>query len=192
LTPGRGEHSLQLQHAADCIRDGGILAYAAESCFGLGCDPFNVEALERLLKIKQRSADQGLIVVAAQCEQLQGLVQWSALSETQQARVEASWPGPVSWLIPAHPDCPEMLRGQHSTLAVRVPAYKLVRDLCRQARMALVSSSANRHDQPALTTAAEVEHSMGAELDFILDAPIQGRAQPSRIVDAMTQQILRA
>ena len=189
-----GEHeglAQQIRIATRCVLAGGVIAYPTESCFGLGCDPGNEAAIKSLLKIKQRSAQQGLILVAAEAQQLDSYVLWDRLNAVQRAKVNSTWPGPVSWLIPASASCSPLLRGMHRSLAVRVPAFKLVRDLCRSSQMPLVSSSANRHGEPMLTTAAEVGTQLGGEIDYIIDQPVQGQSQPSQIIDAMTQKILR-
>jgi len=183
--------AVQITEAADCVNAGGVVAYPTESCFGLGCHPGNRHAIQHILDIKQRGADQGLILVAAETEQLEIYVDFSVLTETQCVRIEQSWPGPVSWLIPARPGCEPLLRGRHQTLAVRVSAFDLIQKLCRRANTALVSTSANRHAQAALTTANAVREQLGDEIAYIIDAPVQGLARPSRIIDATTQHLIR-
>lgn len=188
------EHDLlnrQIRIATKCVLDGGVIAYPTESCFGLGCNPCNEAAIERLLLIKQRSAKQGLILVAADRQQLNDYVQWDQLNASQLAKIRSTWPGPVSWLIPASDTCSPLLRGTHTTLAVRIPAFKLIHDLCRSVQMPLVSTSANRHGKPALIIAAELKAVMGRQIDYIIDHPVEGLAQASQIIDAMTQKILR-
>lgn len=184
--------SQQIRIATDCILKGGVIAYPTESCLGLGCNPDDEDAIKRLLAIKQRQAKQGLILVASDQQQLNGYVQWDQLSASQLAELRSTWPGPVSWLIPASDTCSPLLRGEHTTLAVRIPAFKLMRDLCRSAQMPLISTSANRHGEPAITTVSQLKALLGGEVDYIIDQPIQGLAQASKIIDAMTQNILRA
>src|SRR5690606_10303784 len=67
------------EQAARCLRDGGVIAYPTEAVWGLGCDPFDVMALERLLAIKQRPPDKGLIAIAADLDQLRPLLDLDAL-----------------------------------------------------------------------------------------------------------------
>ncbi len=181
----------KLARACECVLDGGVIAYPTESCFGLGCNPQNENAIERILRIKQRDAAQGLILVGADSSQFDPYLQWQALSDTQRQQLEASWPGPVSWLIPAQASCSGLLRGKHSTLAVRVSAYQPVQALCRLAQMPLVSTSANRHGQAAYINAEAVATQMCAEIDYIIDLPVQGLSSPSRIIDAVTHKTLR-
>ena len=177
--------------ATECVLDGGVIAYPTEFCFGLGCNPDDESALGRLLKIKQRSAKQGLILIASDTQQLDRYVQWGKLNASQLAHLKSTWPGPVSWLVPASESCSPLLRGEHTTLAVRLPAFKPMQDLCRSVQMPLVSTSANRHGKPALMTATQLEMQLGEEIDYIIDQPVEGLAQASQIIDAMTRKILR-
>ena len=181
----------QLSLAAECVDAGGVIAYPTESCYGLGCHPGNALAIQHILSIKQRNADQGLILVASEISQLEPYVDFSVLSKAQRARIEQSWPGPISWLIPVKPGCEPLLHGCHQTLAVRVPAFNLIQKICDEARSALVSTSANHHGRTALTTADAVREQLADKIDFMVDAPIQGLDRPSRIIDARTQQVLR-
>ena len=183
--------SQQIRTATEVVLDGGVIAYPTESCFGLGCNPGNEAAIMRLLAIKQRSVKQGLILVAADRQQLNDYVQWNQLNASQLAKIRSTWPGPVTWLVPASETCSPLLRGEHSTLAVRIPAFTLIRDLCSSVQMPLVSTSANRHGNPAIIDAAELEAHLGQEIDYIIDQPVEGLAQASQIIDAKTQKILR-
>lgn len=177
--------------ATECVLDGGVIAYPTEFCFGLGCNPDDEAAIRRLLKIKQRSAKQGLILIASDKKQFDRYVQWGKLNASQLAYLDSTWPGPVSWLVPASDTCSPLLRGEHTTLAVRIPAFKPMQGLCKSVQIPLVSTSANRHGKPSLITAAQLEMQLGREIDYIIDQPVEGLAQASQIIDAKTQEILR-
>jgi len=96
--------SWRVRLAARIIRQSGIVAYPTEGVFGLGCDPLQAAAVERLLKLKERSWRKGLILIAADFSQLQSYL--LPLTAALQARVEATWPGAVTWLLPARPSVP--------------------------------------------------------------------------------------
>jgi L-threonylcarbamoyladenylate synthase len=180
-----------LRIAADIIAEGGVIAYPAEACFGLGCDPNNNAALARVRLLKSRSLDQGFILVSDSLERLLGYIDWPSLKPDQRELVMASWPGPVSWLIPAGGQAGSELTGCHDTLAVRVSAFKPLRDLCAATKTALVSTSANLHGKPPLKTAADVAGEFGEQIDYIIDAPIQGLDKPSQIIDIRTRTTIR-
>lgn len=154
------------------------MAYPTEVVWGLGCDPKNGTAIQRILELKQRPWQKGLVVVAASFEQLMPWLQ--PLTEQQLAQVQATWPGPVSWVLPCKPSVSKWLKGEHSTLAVRVSDHPLVRALCQQAGP-LVSTSANPAGREPARSQQEVQQYFMNNLDCILAGEIGGRAKPSEI-----------
>lgn len=184
--------SQDVGQASRVLQAGGVIAYATEAVFGLGCDPQNPQAVQRLLRLKQRPADKGLILIAASEAQLHSYLDLSAISSDIWQQVRASWPGPVTWLLPAASDVSRLLRGQHDTLAVRVSAHPQVRALCEAFGGALVSTSANRSEQPPAWSVEQVADCFDGELDLILLGQTGGGARPSEIRDGRTGKIIRA
>lgn len=183
-----------IKQAASVLKNGGVIAYPTEYCFGLGCDPQNHLAIERLLKIKQRQAEQGLILVASDVLQVDQYVEFSnstKISAPRKAQIKQSWPGPNTWILPARSDVSQWVRGQHEGVAMRISAHSICQALCEEFGGAIVSTSANRHGQPALLNADEVRADMQSELDFIIDAPVGGANKPSTIRNGLTGQLLR-
>lgn len=177
--------------AVQVLRAGGVIAYATEAVFGLGCDPQNGQALRRLLSLKERPAEKGLILIAADEQQLHHFLALPLVTEHMWQRVRASWPGPVTWLLPAAQTVSPLLRGEHETLAVRVSAHPQVRELCNAFGGALVSTSANLSGQPPAKTSDEVAAQFADVLDLILLGDTTGAAKPSEIRDAVTGKIIR-
>lgn len=171
------------------LRNGGIIAYPTESCFGLGCDPGNRIALQRLLRIKGRPQHKGLILIARGLAQLMPYI--SNIDPGQQARLNSAWPGPHTWLVPAAKRCPKTLTGRHPTIAVRVTAHKPAAELCCQAGMALVSTSANRSGRQPAKTTRDCYRLFGSSVRIIAGR-VGKRRKPSTIQDLATGRILRA
>lgn len=167
---------------------GGLIAYPTESCYGLGCDPRQPHALARLIAAKGRSATKGLLLIAADWSQLKPYV--ARLPAAQLARMKRSWPGPVTWVVPASRRCPALLTGGRATIAVRVTAHPDAARLCRTLGMALVSTSANKSGRPAARTAAVCRRIFGARAR-VLDGRIGTRRRPSTLIDLATGKILR-
>ena len=179
----------QLHRAARWIRDGGIIAYPTEAVFGLGCDPHNPLATTRLLALKNRPWQKGLILVASTWQQLEP---WVATPASGQLRtLNKSWPGPVTWLLPASVNCPAWLTGRHDTIAVRVSAHPLVRHLCDTLDCAIVSTSANASGQQPARSVLEVRLRFGERIDFVLPGELGNRRQPSQIRDLASGRIIR-
>lgn len=168
----------ELHQAQACIEQGGVLAYPTEAVWGLGCDPHNQQAIQKILKLKQRPWEKGLVMVAASWQQLEPWL--LPLSDTDLAQVLATWPGPVSWVLPCKPEVSKWLKGDHNTLAVRVSAHPLVKSLC-ELTGPLVSTSANPAGLEPARSFAEVVQYFGDTLDYILPGELGGRAQPSEI-----------
>ena len=171
------------------MRQGGVIAYPTEYCFGLGCDPTNREAVKRLLAIKQRSPEQGLIVIAADQPQVELLVDLAGSPQYQE--VINSWPGPTTWILPSRSGVSELVTGQYQTLAIRICGLPLARDLCSEFGSAIVSTSANRHKEAPLLTASAVRTELGDDLDYILDASVGEATASSQIRDGQSGEYLR-
>jgi L-threonylcarbamoyladenylate synthase len=159
--------------------------------YGLGCDPLNETAVQRLLALKQRSWRKGLILIAAEPGQFAPYLVEQG-SEIQ-ARAEAAWPGATTWLWPAQTRVSRLLRGTHTNLAVRIPAHPFARALCRVAGHAIVSTSANRSGQHPARTPLEVRRKLGAHVPvLILHGTVNSHARPSQIIDLLTQRHIRS
>ncbi|MCA1979211.1 MAG: L-threonylcarbamoyladenylate synthase [Thiobacillus sp.] len=167
---------------------GGLIAYPTESCYGLGCAPRNVHALKRLIAAKGRSAAKGLLLIAASWAQLKPYV--TPLSPALLARMRQSWPGPVTWVVPASRRCPALLTGGRPTVAVRVTKHAGAARLCRVLGTALVSTSANKSGRKPAKTAAECRTIFGARVR-VVEGRIGTRKRPSTLIDLATGTVLR-
>jgi len=180
---------LHVLRAARIIREGGIVAYPTEAVYGIGCLPRHEPALERIIAIKHRDAGKGMIVVAADASQLEGIAQLP--SGDRGREISSSWPGPVTWIVPAAPGLPALLTGGRTTIAVRVSNHPTVRQLCLDTGSALVSTSANRSGHRPARTALEARRAIGRDVDFVLAGAVGGERRPTEIRDGKTGRILR-
>lgn len=182
-------NELPIRTACFHLKRGGIIAYPTEAVFGLGCDPQNETALVRLLALKRRTWQKGLILIAAQFSQLEPYLE--PLTPEVEQRIFASWPGPVTWLLPAKKTVSHWLRGTSQKIAVRITAHPLAAALCQHWQGALVSTSANISQCPPARTALRVRKTFSTQIDYILPGQVGGLAQPTSIRDALTNQIIR-
>lgn len=169
------------------LKSGGVITYPTESCYGLGCDPMNPQAVRRILRIKGRPQSKGLILIASQVEQLKYFVDQQAL---KRAAHSPYWPGPVTLLLPASKRCPSWLTGRHTKLAVRVTAHPDAALLCERLGMALVSTSANRAGGKALKNARDCYRMFGNQV-CVVAGKIGTAKRPSTIMDFVSGNILR-
>ncbi len=178
----------KIRQAVQKIRAGEIIAYPTESVFGLGCDPLNGYAVYNLLAFKKRDVDKGLILIASSLEQLQPYLQ---LNDSIIARVQKTWPGAVTWIIPAQPWVPYWLTGEHASLAVRVTSHPVARSLCEANGEPLVSTSANTSNSPPAIKSWQVAKCLGTKDLFILPGKVGDLAQATPIYNVLNQQQIR-
>jgi L-threonylcarbamoyladenylate synthase len=170
--------SIPIRQLAAHLKCGGLIAYPTESCYGLGCDPSNRNAVLRLLKLKQRPQRKGLILIASHYRQVARYLQPLALHEQQKLRRDGAQA--ITYLLPTRHNAPHWLRGIHDTLAVRLTAHPFARQLCCSTGSALVSTSANRSGQRPAKTYAECQRLFGKKV-WVLPGRVGKRKQPSTI-----------
>ncbi len=180
----------QCHSFARTIAAGGIVAYPTEAVWGLGCNPGDAHAVNRLLTLKRRPLEKGLILIAADLVQLEPWI--APLTSQQRATLERPGPKPITWLVPAAPDTPPWLTGRHPGLAVRITQHPMSRDLCAAAATALVSTSANPSGRLPATTALGVRRYFGSQLDMLVPGRCGGQKRPSEIRDLVTRALIRA
>lgn len=179
-----------IRKAARIMREGGVIAYPTEGVWGLGCDPFDPVAVNRILRMKQRSVDKGLILVAASIEQIEPLL--ATVSKAQRQQLEDTWPGPTTWLLP-DPDqrIPPWIKGKFATVALRVSDHPVVQSLCRAFGGPIVSTSANPGERPPALKRLRVLTWFGGQLDYVVPGRLGGRSGPSTIRELGTDKVIR-
>ncbi len=176
--------------AAARLRSGGVVAHATEAVFGLACDPWNPDAVRRLLAVKGRPYAKGLILVAAQAECFAAVLEPLPVAVRQ--TIAASWPGPVTWVVPHGNRYPRWITGGRPGIAIRVTAHPQFRALLARFGGPLVSTSANPAGRPPARTAFEVRRMFGSAVDQILPGATGGASAPTQIRDALGGEVLRA
>ncbi|MAD47301.1 MAG: tRNA threonylcarbamoyladenosine biosynthesis protein RimN [Oceanospirillaceae bacterium] len=171
-------NSWHLSRAVRAIESGGVIACPTEAVWGLSCDPADNDAIQRILDLKQRPWQKGVLLVASSLEQLHDWIE--PLSDDDLQSVWSTWPGPVTWVLPCKEWVSPMLRGIHNTLAVRISGHPLVQALCHETGP-LVSTSANPAGREPARSRLKVRQYFHQQLDYILPGELGGRQQPSEI-----------
>jgi len=180
--------TLNIKQAVATLIKGGVIAYPTEAVYGLGCDPWDENAVHKILKIKQRPWQKGLILIAADFNQLQPFIE--PVTAQIMAQLESTWPGPTTWLLPVNSTVPAYLYGEHDTIAVRVTAHQQTAELCRTFGGAIVSTSANLAGKEPARTSHQV-HGDLHDVDYILAGECSGSDKPTSIRNAKTGEIIR-
>lgn len=171
------------------LRRGGVVAYPTEAVWGLGCDPFDEAAVRRIFALKQRPLGVGLLLIAAEFDQVEPFL--AECPEPAVARARASWPGPNTWVFPRNSRVPAWIVGEHAGIGVRLTAHPVARALCIAYGAAIVSTSANTHGQAPAKSIDAVRAMFGDQLNGIVEGSLGGLERPTVLRDAMTGEILR-
>lgn len=157
-----------IAEAADLLAAGGLVAFPTETVYGLGADALHARAVARIFEAKGRPADNPIIVHVAEPEALSGLV--TGIPAAAQTLIARCWPGPLTLVLHASPEVPEVTRGGLPTVAVRMPSHPVALALIRAAARPVAAPSANRSGRPSPTAAQHVLADLGDAADLILDA----------------------
>ncbi len=169
------------QTVGQVIHHGGIVAVPTETYYGLGVNPFDAQAIDRLLHLKGRDDGKPLLVLIGQGVQLSTLVQ--EVSPMAQLLMDAFWPGPLTIVFAAHPSVPRNLTAGTGTVGVRLSPYAPLREILQHVGP-FTGTSANRAGSAPAQTACQVQETFGEEIELIVDAGQTPGGLPSTVIDA--------
>ena len=174
---------------AQRLWQGAVIAYPTEGVWGLGCLPENEEGVARVLALKRRPWQKGLILVAADLAQFAPYL--AGLTADRLAVLEQTWPGPVTFLVPDNGCAPPWIKGTHDQVALRVSDHPVVRGLCQAAGAPLVSTSANPGGRMPARSSLRVRQFFADAVDIIVPGALGGATGPSEIRDLMSGSVHR-
>jgi L-threonylcarbamoyladenylate synthase len=174
------------------FQQGGVIAYPTEAVFGLGCDPDNPQAIKKLLAIKNRPEEKGLILLAGDFKQLSPYLDISQLSPTQIGLILSRWPNGITQVLPANPNISPLLTGRFKSIAVRITDQPDVVALCSQTNKPIVSTSANFSGKEPVKTWQTLDRKLVEMLDYTLKGETLSFLQPSTIINGLTGEIFRS
>jgi L-threonylcarbamoyladenylate synthase len=167
-----------LNRFAHAVSQGAIFGYPTDTIWGFGCHPLIASSVARILQIKNRSADKGLILLSSRLEYCAAYV---GLDNKQLKPVLSATDHPTTWLVPASGNCPVWIRGNYPTVAIRITDHPLLEFLCGRLKAPIVSTSANRSGKATVRNSVQMRKQFGDELDFIVNGFTTGSNRPSEI-----------
>jgi len=171
-----------LEKAARIIREGGVVAFPTETSYGLGASIHNLEAIQRIYLIKDRSEEKTLLVLIGDLEDIPKVAK--EVPESSKALMERFWPGPLTILLPAKEGLDQRLKNPKGQVAVRLTSHPLARRLIRAVGTPITGTSANRSGEPAAKDPEEILKGLSCKyLAYILDGGALPPSAPSTIVD---------
>ena len=181
----------ELNHAAQILRQGGLVAFPTETVYGLGGDGFNPQAAKKIYEAKGRPSDNPLILHISKREELDAIA--ARIPETAEKLMDAFWPGPMTLIFEKTKAVPYETTGGLDTVAVRMPSHEGARQLIESAGVPVAAPSANTSGRPSPTTAEHVKEDLWGRIDMIIDGGLVGIGVESTIIDVTeeTPTILR-
>jgi L-threonylcarbamoyladenylate synthase len=156
-----------IDRAASLIANGGLVAFATETVYGLGANAYDVRAVARIFEVKERPEFDPLIVHVGDASWLAAIV--TAVSPVAQRLVDAFWPGPLTLVLPKTDRIPDLVTAGLPTVGVRMPSHPSALGLLRRANVPIAAPSANLFGHVSPTTAQHVAEQLGERIDYILD-----------------------
>lgn len=165
IDPGRlkGRH---LRRAVEVLAGGGVVIYPTDTIYGLGCDITHKGAVERIRRIKGRDARKPMSFV---CADLNDIARYARVSNYAYRILRRLLPGPYTFVLPATKETPRLLRSRQKTVGIRIPDHPVTAALVRDLGQPILSTSANRSEQDAITDPLELEEELGRDVDLILE-----------------------
>jgi L-threonylcarbamoyladenylate synthase len=175
--------------AARCLAAGGLVAFPTETVYGLGADATNAAAVARLYQAKGRPAFNPLIAHIRDIEAARQIAQFDAPA---MALAKAFWPGPLTLVLPKSKACvvADLATAGLDTIAIRVPAHPVAREILRAFGGPVVAPSANLSGHVSATTAAHVQTDLGGRIDLVVDGGSVEVGVESTIVGCFEQPML--
>lgn len=186
----KSDHPVALPHAVDVLKNGGLVAFPTDTVYGLAALPTNAEYIERLYTAKGRESTRAIAILLSSPKELHEVS--VSPSESAIRLAEKFWPGPLTIIVPRHPNLPEIL-SPNPTIGVRIPNHVLALRLLK-ATGPLGVTSANISGRENTVTAEEVLQQLEGKIHLVIDGGECPGSIPSTVVDCTKQKpvILRS
>ena len=171
--------------AAKIIAAGGVIAFRTDTFYGLGADPLNPSAIQKIRELKGREDDKPILLLISDADQVDRFIQQSAFFKLV---ARAHWPAPLTLIGMSRPEVPTELTAGTKSLGVRLPDDDSVRAFVRACGGALTATSANVSGQPPARTALEVANYFPQGIDLIVDGGEVTATEPSTVLDVSKPQ----
>jgi len=170
--------------AAQTVRRGGLVVYPTETVYGLGCDPFNIEAVKRILDVKGERK-KPLPILAASIGDADKI---ASISPNGKRLAAKFWPGPLTMVFPKKPSLPDVVTFGGDSVGLRIPHNDVALHLIRLSGGLLVGSSANRTGEEPPRAVQEISVELKEMVDVVLDGGVTAQGKPSTVADLTSEK----
>jgi L-threonylcarbamoyladenylate synthase len=167
-----------VEDVARTVRNGGLVVYPTDTVYGLGCDPFNISAVKRLISAKGSRGKP--LPILAHC--LDDVERVAELSELARRIGERFWPGPLTLVLPKK-GVPDVVTLGATSVGVRIPDHRVTLRLVELSGGLLVGTSANKTGLPPPSTASEAYEQLRGKVDVVLDGGAAKLRASSTVLD---------
>jgi len=183
--------NIHINKAVKIIHEGGIIAYPTEGTFCFGCDPFNNTAVLRLIKIKQRNIEKGLILIASDWSQVASLVNIN-LNTCNNIRenINPVTKNPITWIFPATKKVPPCIASKSNSIIIHVTSHPVVKLLCQKYGAPIVGTSANIAKQLPAKTFKQTYSNFSNLIDFIIPGNAGNSKKTIEFRDIQTSELI--
>lgn len=165
---------------AEYIKNSELVAFPTETVYGLGASAFNPEAVKKIFLVKERPAQNPLLIHVSSIDQVKKLVK--QLPNAARVLMDKFWPGPLSLVLPASDNIPSVVRGGKASIGLRMPSHPVALALI-DAAGPIAAPSANLSGRPSPVTAEHVRTDLDGKIAAVLDAGPTGIGLESTIID---------
>ena len=174
-------------NARTVLLAGGVIAFPTDTFYGLGVDPFNREAVNRIFELKGREKNKPLILLISSRVQLETMVK--EITPAHSALIQKFWPGPLTLLFKPGSVIPENVSAESNRIGIRQPGNTMTRNLISALGQPITAPSANLSGESSPITAKQVQQSFGNRVDLIIDGGTCQVGRPSTLVDAVEMPV---
>jgi tRNA threonylcarbamoyl adenosine modification protein (Sua5/YciO/YrdC/YwlC family) len=178
----------QLAIIKDCLESGGIIAYPTDTIYGLGCDIFHPEAVEKICAIKKVSPEKAQLSFI--CSDLSHLSNYAKSINNSLFRIlKSTLPGPFTFVLPASKEVPKILQNKKKTIGLRIPDNKIALAIIETLGHPILSASFPGENIEDYTNPEIIQEHWGKQVDIVVDGGIGGII-PSTVVDCTTDEYI--
>ena len=178
----------QIAIIKDCLEGGGIIAYPTDTIYGLGCDIFHPEAVEKICAIKKVSPEKAQLSFI--CSDLSHLSNYAKSINNSLFRIlKSTLPGPFTFVLPASKEVPKILQNKKKTIGLRIPDNKIALAIIETLGHPILSASFPGENIEDYTDPEIIQEHWGKQVDIVVDGGIGGII-PSTVVDCTTDEYI--
>lgn len=173
-----------INKAVETLKQGGVVIYPTDTVYGIGCDIFNKEALERVFDIKQ---DSGTKLLSFVCSDLKDIAKYAKVSDYAYRAMKHLLPGPYTFILPAAKEVPKKLWTKRKTVGIRIPNHAIALTLARELGNPIISTSVTNRKGEVLYDALEIKTIFNSQIDLMLSSG-NLHGEPSSIIDLSNEE----